>query len=103
MQTVCANCQIGLKVRETGVMVLEMFMKDKEIYRIWFADVYACPGCNSDVLVNPSTLAAAQHHEKEKMAQFDKIINEYRLKAKLYYLYERLPEPDDEGPEELPF
>lgn len=89
MQTVCSNCQIGLRVQENGVMVLEMYQENKEIYRIWFADVWGCPECDFSILVNPSTLPAAEHHQKEKMETYKKMVDEYVQKGKLYYLYER--------------
>ncbi len=89
MQTVCCNCQVGLKVIENGVMVLEMYLENKEIYRIWFADIWGCPECEMQILTNPSTLPAAASHDKEKMESYKGLMNEKAIQGKLYYLYER--------------
>jgi hypothetical protein len=89
MKTTCCNCQVELRVEENGVMVLEMYQENREVYKVWFADIWHCPECETRILVNFSTLAAAQHHEKEKMDNYEKMSHEYAAKGKLYHLYER--------------
>lgn len=36
---ICPYCNIKMQVSKQGVCVKELFMKDKEVYRIWHADL----------------------------------------------------------------
>jgi hypothetical protein len=39
-----------MRCKKTGVLTVEMYMENKEIYRIWSADKYRCPLCGVEVI-----------------------------------------------------
>lgn len=47
---ICVKCEVEFKVEENGVNVVEMFQKNKEIYKIWSADKWKCPLCGIEIV-----------------------------------------------------
>ncbi len=48
---VCVKCEVQMRCEKNGVVVAEMYMDNKEIYRLWNADKYKCPICWAEVVV----------------------------------------------------
>ena len=67
-RVLCTDCGRDFQVEKTGVLIKELFMGDKEVYRIWNADLLRCPGCNIMVISRCADNPIAEHWEKEKMA-----------------------------------
>lgn len=47
---VCVKCEVEFKLEHSGVVVVEMFQKDKDIYKIWQADLWKCPKCGTEIV-----------------------------------------------------
>lgn len=67
-RAICTDCGRDFQVDKTGVLIKELFMGDKEVYRIWNADLLRCPGCNIMIISRFADNPAAEHWDKEKMA-----------------------------------
>jgi len=48
--SVCPKCEIEYKPETVGVYVIELCHDDKDVYRIWVADLHKCPGCGNEVV-----------------------------------------------------
>lgn len=48
MKVVCVKCQTELKPKQNGVAVVEMAGSNP--YRLWRADLLACPGCSFEIV-----------------------------------------------------
>ena len=64
----CTDCGRDFKIDKAGVLVKELFQGDKEVYRIWAADLLRCPGCNIMVISRFADRPIAEHIDKDKMA-----------------------------------
>lgn len=70
---ICVKCQVEFKVEENGVNVVEMFQKNKEIYKIWAADKWKCPLCNIEIVYGFS--AVPQENGEDTKAYLQELIN----------------------------
>jgi len=68
IRIICQDCGREFKCDTAGVLVKELFQKDKEVYRIWLADLLRCPGCGITVISRFADNPIAEHWNKEKMA-----------------------------------
>lgn len=84
----CIKCEVSFKVERNGVLVVELFQKDTEIYKIWYADLYKCPGCGVTIVGAFAENPVMQNGDAREMAEF------LRLKklggVPIYYWRERL-------------
>ena len=69
LRIICTDCGRDFKNMRSGVLVKELFQKNKEVYRIWAADYLACPECGDDVVARFADNPIAEHWDKEKMAE----------------------------------
>lgn len=69
IRVICTDCGRELKNLRSGVLVKELFQKNKEVYRIWPADLLGCPECGKEVVARFADNPIAEHWEKEKMAE----------------------------------
>ncbi len=67
-RVICTNCGCDFRNLKSGVLIKELFQKDKEVYRIWMADLLQCPGCKSTIISRFADNPVAEHWNKEKMA-----------------------------------
>lgn len=63
---ICVKCQVEFKVEENGINVVEMFQKNKEIYKIWSADKWKCPPCDIEIVYGFGVLPLIQNGEDTK-------------------------------------
>lgn len=86
-----------MKPYKNGVLVAEMFEKNRAVYRYWYADVWHCAICNLKVIFRFAEEPAAQHFEKDKMAMLEMRFITLRKEDKesAYHCYEvGAPRPD---------
>ena len=70
LRMICTNCGRDFKNIRSGVLVKELFQGNTEVYRIWMADLMACPGCvGKQIISRFADKPIAEHWEKEKMAE----------------------------------
>ena len=67
-RVLCTDCGRDFKIDKTGVLIIELFQKDKEVYRIWNADLLRCPGCGIAIISRFADNPIVEHWNKEKMA-----------------------------------
>jgi len=60
----CVKCQVEYVQIGIGVYAIETFL-DKEPYKIWRADMWACPKCRHKVLDGYGKNPIAMHFEEK--------------------------------------
>ena len=68
LRVICTDCSREFKNVRSGVLVKEFFQKNKEVYRVWMADLLGCPECGRLVVARFADNPIAEHWNKEKMA-----------------------------------
>jgi|GEM_PF-4224985 len=68
LRIICTDCGREFKNMRSGVWVKELFQKNKEVYRVWMADLLDCPKCDKEVVARFADKPIAEHWNKEKMA-----------------------------------
>lgn len=48
---ICVKCEIAMKPERVGVILVELYQSDKDIYKIWHADLKKCPGCGAQIVM----------------------------------------------------
>lgn len=66
---ICVKCETEFRMKTAGVVVKEMFQNNEQIYKIWYADLWDCPSCHSEIIFGFSEQPAVIHHEKERMEE----------------------------------
>ncbi len=69
LRIICTDCGRDFKNIRSGVLVKELFQKNKEVYRVWMADYLACPECGDGVVARFGDNPIAEHWDKEEMAE----------------------------------
>jgi len=67
MKVVCEKCEIEFRPEKNGVHVHELMCQDTEIYKIWDADLWKCPGCGMLVVAGFGQKPLAEHFEEAQM------------------------------------
>lgn len=67
MIIICTKCDREFQIETTGVLVQEYFQKNKEIYRVWSADLMKCPKCERTVVSRFADKPIAEHWNQEQM------------------------------------
>lgn len=57
----CAKCNTVMRCEKNEVYVIEM--ADFGPYKIWFADLWICPGCGNEVIAGFAVEPLAEHYE----------------------------------------
>jgi len=68
LRVICTDCGREFKNVKSGVLIKELFQKNKQVYRVWVADLLACPECGRKVVARFADNPMAEHWNKEKMA-----------------------------------
>ncbi len=91
---VCVKCQCDFQVKRVGAQVVEMAVFGP--YKIWDADMLACPGCGTEIVAQFAEGPASEHY----MPGFASLLEAVKEQAadRLVYDYER-PQKVDEGGE----
>jgi hypothetical protein len=58
---VCVKCEIELKIEKNGAIVVEMFMNNTEIYKLWESDIWKCPSCGFEIVTGFASNPFAEH------------------------------------------
>lgn len=66
-RVICTDCGLNFRNIKSGVLIKELFQEDKEVYRIWNADLLRCPGCKRTIINGLADNPIAEHWDKEKM------------------------------------
>ena len=62
---VCVKCEIELRPEKNGVYV-EEHRGHNQPYKIWHADLLACPICDFQIITGFGRNRLAEHYETEK-------------------------------------
>jgi len=68
LRIICTECGRDMQVITAGILIKELFQKNKEVYRVWAADYLGCPECGKEVISRFADKPIAEHFDKEKMA-----------------------------------
>ena len=69
LRIICADCGREFKNMKSGVLVKELFQKNKEVYRVWNGDRLGCPECGKTLVARFADKPIAEHWNKEKMTE----------------------------------
>lgn len=72
MKPVCVRCQVEFKVFENGITVAELF-RDKQVYRLWQADIWKCAGCGAEVVFGFGNEPRVEHYEEDLKSALENI------------------------------
>ena len=86
---ICVKCNRIMTREECGVLVVELYMDDRKIYKLWFADLFRCTVCRTEVVHDFAEKPFWQSHEKNRDGQRDVAIATARGDGKLYEIKER--------------
>ena len=88
-RAVCTKCNVALKPETNGVAVAETFQGDTKIYKIWHADLWACPGCGMKVILGFADKPEAEH-SSENLPEALLYLRKKFAKGEAYFWYERV-------------
>jgi hypothetical protein len=71
MKPVCVKCQAAFEVKRLGVTVIETAGIPPEPFRLWRADLYACPICGYEALTQFAHEPIAQKSDSDFQAALD--------------------------------
>jgi len=104
MKVLCTECGRDLKCLRVGVLVKELFQKNREVYRIWSADLLECPECDLKVVARFAEKPIADHFDpcdKTPMADVLKECEGKTLGFDLFIWKEYAPNEGNHLPEYL--
>lgn len=81
MRPVCVKCQCEMRPKQNDVGVLTM--AGDQPYQLWSADLWACPGCEVEIISGFGWKAMVEHWEDN----FTHHLEDY--KGRLYHNYEK--------------
>jgi len=100
LRVICTDCGREFKNLKSGVLIKELFQKNKEVYRVWMADLLGCPRCGRVVVARFADNPIAEHWNKEKMADVLLQCETRTLGKDLFEWKEYVPEKQKEGKNE---
>jgi len=87
-----AKCDREFVVEKSGVLVQEYFQANKEIYRVWSADLMKCPKCGELIVSRFADKPIAEHWNQEKMDEILLQASTRTFGKDLFAWMEHLPE-----------
>jgi hypothetical protein len=90
----CPKCQCEFKPKTNGVAVVEMAGNDP--YKLWYSDLWSCPGCDAEV-VTPFLKPLAEHFERD----FGPLLARAKRARRIVYDFEKPQSPNGEAPAPL--
>ena len=60
---ICPTCGREMQCAEAGVLVKELFRGNTEVYKVWSADLMACPECGLQVVTRFADKPMANHFD----------------------------------------
>jgi len=91
MIIICTICDLEFAIAKTGVLVQEYFQKNKEIYRVWSADLLKCPKCGIEIVSRFADKPIAEHWNAEKMEDILRQASTRTFGIDLFAWMEHLP------------
>ena len=83
MNPICVKCGHTMTRELSGVLVADLYMQNKEIYKLWYADFFRCPICRAEIIHDFAEKPFWECHEEGRGGQkTDAII---RAKNELKY------------------
>jgi len=71
-EIICPKCGRQMLCKEAGILIKELFRNNTEVYRIWSADLMACPECDLQVIARFAEKPMADHFDPvDKMTMAD--------------------------------
>jgi len=64
---ICVKCEVEFRMEKAGIYVKEMFRKNKEVYKLWSADLWECPRCGAQIVFGFGNNPLVHHADEEKM------------------------------------
>jgi hypothetical protein len=59
----CVRCERDLIPYKNGVFLIEMAWHPRQVYKIWCADLWKCPGCGVEIISGYGNNPTRQHEE----------------------------------------
>jgi len=72
MKPICIKCEREYKM-EDHCYVAEMFRKNKEIYKIWSADLWSCPVCGHKIVSGFADKPGMEHWNGDCEAEIERL------------------------------
>lgn len=88
MSPICVKCNRAMTREESGVLVAELYLGNKEIYKLWYADLFRCMICRTEIIHDFAEKPFWQSHEKDRGDQKDAAIAAARAKGQIYEILE---------------
>ena len=85
-KSVCVICEIELRPKENGVIVVEMFDNPPKPYKIWSADLWKCSVCGLEVVLGFGNKPFMAHYTHDLAVEIDSI---KKHGATIIYDYEK--------------
>jgi len=63
MRPICVKCEVELRMEQAGIYVAEMFRENKEVYKLWRADLWKCPICKTEIVHGFGNNPIAEHFD----------------------------------------
>jgi hypothetical protein len=67
-EKVCARCSRAMYPKTNGVVVIEHAKSVPGPYKLWQADLWACHGCDAEVVIGFADFPLAEHWQPEFVA-----------------------------------
>jgi hypothetical protein len=68
-QLICVPCARFLKPKKVGVLAEEL-TTDQQPYKIWLADLYACPECGVEIVTGFGAHPISEHYRQDEYKSF---------------------------------
>jgi len=89
MKTICVKCNWAMVKEFAGVLVAELYMDDREIYKLWYADLFRCPICRTEVISDFAEKSFWDNWETDRIKQKDIAIKTAKAKERYFEVKER--------------
>ena len=89
MKTICVKCYRAMVKEFAGVLVAELYMDDREIYKLWYADFYRCPICRTEIISDFAENPFWRNWELDRIKQRDTAIEMAKKKKEYFEVKER--------------
>lgn len=74
----CVKCQAAYQVRRLGVTVIETAGNPPKPFRLWRADLLACPICNAELITRFGHEPAIENYEEGFASALDQAASTHR-------------------------
>ena len=68
----CVKCQVEMRCKEAGVLVTEMASFGP--YKLWWADLWTCPGCGCEIVGKFANRPWFEHYQGDIEAEIARLV-----------------------------